>query len=651
MKSLPYNAFFFLNIMIVCFASLFIAGGAIYAVRSASISNDTAAHAEITIRTLARETEVKLSAIEDSLALLNRTVEALDLEQFARILDKTIRDQDLIRAIYILDQQGISVAVGTKENRTALHSDYIGIDFSGTPLFRAIKKYQGYKIWSDIFVSVLSGDTSVGVGVMLNGYTVIAELSLKSILSALISINHDEGRLWVIDGRGELLADTQNSEEAGILNVRTVPFMRLAVEGEPLDSVVYFDDHPYHVAYSESLKLGWLFLWGTPAGIHNPKIQNTIYDILLIGAAFLVLALIISPIWIRKISTDVKALMRQANVVMGSQERAEVISTKVTEFDELSRYINEMHKDIIAREDELKELNRSLEMKVEARTAEIQVRNQELRLSMDNLRSMHEALVQSEKLASLGRLVAGVAHELNTPIGCSITALSSLKDELGHLQVCLDRGIKKSEFDRFMHLFDMGVDISYRNVERAAELVTSFKHVANDQTSEIRRDFDLKEVVQDVLLTLSPMMKKTHHQVDVRMDDGIMMNSYPGVIVQILTNLINNAFNHAWERKDGGVLVIRGEEIEPLQIHKEFASKWIEIQVEDNGCGIPLDYGKKVFDPFYTSKAGLGGSGLGLNIAMNGAKNILGGNLSYVSVPSQGTTFCLKVPLTAPNYT
>jgi signal transduction histidine kinase len=646
MISLRYKVFYFLNVMVICLSSLLLSGVLIFFMRNASITRKTVRLSKMTIEEMAAETENRLSVIEQTLLLLNRTVEVMDLEHFEEILDDTVRDQNLIRAIYILDNQGKTIAVGTPEKRTALHSDYIGIDFSKTSLFLSIREQKGL-VWSDIFVSVLSGDTSIGVGVGLDNYTVIGELSLQALLGTLVSINDDEGRLWVIDGRGELVADTDNNDEAGILNVRTVPFMGKAMKGETLGEAVHFENRRYHVAYAASEKLGWLFLWGTPAGLNNKRVQTTIFDILLIAASFLILALIISPFWIGRISMDVTALRFQAESIAENLEQVDVVNTKVFEFQELSHYMYKMHGEIRGREDELKELNKALEARVEERTFELEIRYEELYSTLEDLQNMQDTLVQSEKLAALGRMVAGVAHELNTPIGNSVMALSSLKDEFRQIYQQMEQGISKNEFDRFLKYFERGVEISYRNVQRAAELITSFKHVANDQTNSVRRDFELKLIIEDVLLTLHPMIKKTNHRVDVKVDEGIRMNSYPGVIIQILTNLIDNAFLHAWEEKEGGILVIGAMKVDPPP--KERTSDWIEIFVKDNGRGVPLDYGKKIFDPFYTSKAGLGGTGLGLNIALNGARKILGGNLDYESHPGEGTIFRLKIPLVAPD--
>jgi signal transduction histidine kinase len=648
MTPLSYKSFFFRSVMIVCFLSLILTGSIIYFFSNSAISEDTITHADTTIRKLSVDTENKLSEAEDSLYLLNRIAALLDQQNLADLVDDAILDHELIRAIYVLNAQGMTIAIGTKEERTALHGDYIGIDFSNTPLYKSLEQHNRKFVWSDLFVSVLFGDTSVGVGIKTNDYTVIAELSLHAILNTLIAVNEDSGRLWVIDGRGQLLADTKNKEEAGIQNVRTVQFMNDAFNGKELSDVVRYDTYSYHAAYAKSEKLGWVFLWGTPSGLYNAKIQSLIYYILLITTSFLCITLILSPFWIKRISSNVSKLRKQAEAIAHNESHIDTINANVLELQELSQYMLEMNEKIKAREKELKELNKSLEIKVEQRTNELKKRNKDLIRSMEDLHTMQEALVQSEKLASLGGIVAGVAHELNTPIGNAITSLSSQISETENLKLKIRKGLTKSDLNQYLDFTDLSSDISYRNVKRAAELITSFKHVTNDQTSSIRRNFDLKEVINDVLLTLQPMVKKTKHTIELKIENGVIMNSYPGVVVQILTNLINNAFTHAWKSNEGGTLIISVKNLIPPLY--EQSSQWIQISVKDNGMGIPEDYGKKIFDPFFTSKAGLGGTGLGLNIAMNGAEQILGGHLEYISKPHQGCEFLLSVPITAPDY-
>jgi signal transduction histidine kinase len=178
-----------------------------------------------------------------------------------------------------------------------------------------------------------------------------------------------------------------------------------------------------------------------------------------------------------------------------------------------------------------------------------------------------------------------------------------------------------------------------RNLRRAAELITSFKHVAVDQTSSQRREFDLGEVLREVVGTLHHTFRKTPYTLDIDVPEGILMDSYPGPLGQVATNLINNALTHGFEGRDHGRMLFR---VRPVGTDR------VDIEFSDDGKGIPADNLKHVFDPFFTTRLGQGGSGLGLNITYNIIEGLLGGSIRVTSEPGQGTHFVIEIPLKAP---
>ena len=259
---------------------------------------------------------------------------------------------------------------------------------------------------------------------------------------------------------------------------------------------------------------------------------------------------------------------------------------------------------------------------------------------MSNLQQAQHGLVQSEKLAALGSLVAGIAHELNTPIGNSVMAASTLHDHSKAMQTAIEAGsLRRSTLDQFVADSYTACDILNRNLLRASELISSFKQVAVDQTGARRRGFQLGEVVNEIIITLGPSLKKTPYVLESNIDDSLWLDSYPGALGQILVNLINNAVLHAFDGRNQGLIVLRA-----------FYSKpgWVELSVTDNGKGISETNLPKIFDPFFTTKLGQGGSGLGLNIAHNLATGILGGKLEVASQINWGTRFTLSLPIKAP---
>ena len=292
-------------------------------------------------------------------------------------------------------------------------------------------------------------------------------------------------------------------------------------------------------------------------------------------------------------------------------------------------------------EKEILELNANLELRVIERTDELQRANMELASTLATLNMAQEELVRSEKLAALGSLVAGIAHELNTPIGNSLMVASTLVDQTNTLADSFtDGGIKRSMLDSYLKDAGKAGDILVRNLFRAGNLVTSFKQVAVDQTSSQRRNFSLAEVVSEILLTLSPTIKKTSFEFSQDIPDDIVMDSYPGPLGQVITNLVNNALLHGFEGRSNGTVTLNAV------LNKD---SWIELSVKDDGIGIPTANLNRIFDPFFTTKLGAGGSGLGLNITHNLVTGVLGGRVRVLSEVGMGTTFVLSLPAVAPH--
>lgn len=287
----------------------------------------------------------------------------------------------------------------------------------------------------------------------------------------------------------------------------------------------------------------------------------------------------------------------------------------------------------------LRQLNAELEERIERRTQNLSEANAALTQALDDLRQTQSHLVQSEKLASLGSLVAGVAHELNTPVGNALMAVSTLDQRLKEFRERLELGLRRSDLDQFVQHVATATAISNRNLHRASELVTGFKQVAVDQTSSQRRQFQLDGLVHEILLTLQPTLKHNPWHIDTQVPSGIQMDSYPGPLGQVLTNLLQNAVVHAFEgRAQGGVRVLADT----------LPDGWVAIRVEDDGVGIAPDKLDKVFDPFYTTRLGKGGSGLGLHIAHNIVEGLLGGQLTVHNHPKGGAVFVVRCPLVGP---
>jgi PAS domain S-box-containing protein len=292
-----------------------------------------------------------------------------------------------------------------------------------------------------------------------------------------------------------------------------------------------------------------------------------------------------------------------------------------------------------AAQQQMRELNQILERSVQQRTEQLTRSNAELQTALKDLDTSREALLHAEKLAALGRIVAGVAHELNTPIGNSLLSATTLTHHTKEFAREVSHGLRRSTLINFLALAQEASAILQRNLERADELIRSFKQVATDQTSSQRRVFVLKDVVSEVMLSLRPTLKSSPIAIEVDVPASIELDSYPGPLGQVVANLVNNAVLHGYEGYANGVITITARTDDVGQV---------VLRSLDHGRGIAQDDLSRVFDPFFTTRLGKGGSGLGLNVVHNIVTQLLGGTIGVESEPGKGACFTVTIPLVAP---
>ncbi|MCD8520678.1 MAG: ATP-binding protein [Saccharospirillaceae bacterium] len=318
-----------------------------------------------------------------------------------------------------------------------------------------------------------------------------------------------------------------------------------------------------------------------------------------------------------------------------------VFNTLVTQVDQFTRRLSETNSQLLTEQQRVEELNATLESKVEERTRELEHKNAEVSESLRKLKLTQQQLVNLEKHAALGEVVAGLAHEINTPLGISVTAVSALEDQLKDIARQFRAGqLTKTSFDDFIQFSEEGVQITADNLRRAADLVTRFKQVAVDQSSEQRRDFELGDYLQSIVVSLRPNYKYRPIDVSVECPKRIFISSYPGAVAQIFTNLMMNSLTHAFDDNPPQ----RGQ----IRIEVQQQDQQVEVVFSDNGRGMDEDTLKQLFDPFFTTKRNQGGSGIGAYIIQDLVSHQLHGSLQVSSTPGQGTRFVIRFPLTRP---
>jgi signal transduction histidine kinase len=277
----------------------------------------------------------------------------------------------------------------------------------------------------------------------------------------------------------------------------------------------------------------------------------------------------------------------------------------------------------------------------QTKQAEEEARNasEETARTLQELRQTQDSLIQAERMASLGGLVAGVAHEINTPVGITLTSASVLLEATERILPAMDAGnVRKSDILNYLATAGDSSRLIMTNAFRAAELIQSFKQIAVDQTNEMGRAFKVKDYIDEIIMSLHPKLRQTHIEVQVNCAEDITLDSYPGAFAQVLTNLVLNALTHAYEADSIGCVRI---DVAP-------SDGMLELNFRDDGKGIPPEHLDKIFDPFFTTRRGTGGTGLGLNIVYNLIVNQLGGAISVESTWGQGTHFTIRLPFALP---
>ena len=732
-------------------------------IRIPQINAENQSMVQYEVKELINRVELLMDALQTRIEPLRTALNTLEPQQTHELLATIVQDGSAITALYIVSPQGVVAALETIRSSHTHHQELIGTDLSANLLYRTAQA-TGKAVWSDRYLSAISGDLTIGIAIPSGTYTVIAEIPTSYLLHTLnMSRTFSNDLIWVIDHRGELIVDTDVNSQVGMTNFLGLPILQKVQNGEPFSSSSFiYKGRSYYTAVEHSQLLNWYFVVRRPSGLGDRRIRANVMRTAISLFAGLPIMVLLAPLWASHMARPLLNIMERARQVAAGRSHDEWPRGFIREFNRLSFDLERMSKAISEREQkilaifdaspvammvcdtdlnfalvdvnhawveqfrrsraevlgrtpmdiglsirdsesddyscvfetcedfashsdiwllcgdgdillyelsarqvianghrlmiwvmedvtqqrrieqEIRILNTELEAHVEARTEELADANHELSETLEHLRHTQKELVQAEKFAALGELVAGVAHELNTPIGNALMAASTLGEKVSEFRGTMQQGLRRSLLEKFVAETEAAAGITTRNLHRAAELVTSFKQVAADQTSSERRSFDLRTVVDAILITLRPTLKRTPHQIIPEIPEGLFLDSYPGPLEQVLVNLINNAVIHAFAENQAGLIRITAGRINDGRV---------SINVIDNGKGIPADAIDRIFNPFFTTQKGKGGTGLGLHIAYNIVASILGGTLAVFSTEGQGCTFEIAIPKNAPHIT
>lgn len=399
-----------------------------------------------------------------------------------------------------------------------------------------------------------------------------------------------------------------------------------------------------HPVYVSDTVIGYVYVRVSAQRLTDMT-RDTLLQSLLVLAVVLIVSLLITLRMQQSLTRPIESLVTLVQRIARQKDYSKrADASSISELNILANAFNLMldrTQQYIKRQQEAEQehhrLNASLEEKVNQRTLALKDANQELIETLEKLHQFQRQMVQNEKMASLGDMVAGVAHEVNTPIGLGVTASTMMLDRLEVLEKEFEaKSLKASTLQRFISEGNENLNIIYRNLNRAAELISSFKQVAVDQSSEDTRTFNFGKLIDEILLSMRPRLKKVNHKINVHCAEDLCIESKAGPINQIMINLIVNSIIHGFEFMEQGQIDISAEMV---------GSNKLKVTYEDNGKGIDESMRKRIFDPFVTTKRGQGGSGLGMHLVYNLVTQALNGSISLTSEEGQGVEFQIIFPV------
>ncbi|MEJ6004680.1 HAMP domain-containing sensor histidine kinase [Paucibacter sp. AS339] len=454
-----------------------------------------------------------------------------------------------------------------------------------------------------------------------------------SLLSAALAPLLAESDLAAVDEQAQALVQRGAFSYLRISDTQGVQIASAGVlqdsEAQGFERALRLGSHSYGQAQFGITRIG-----------ERQAAQQVFWQLLAVCLGTLLLAAGLQVYLSRLLTARLGDLRRGADRMAAGEPRVQIEATGRDELARLARAFNQMSATLSERFDALGVAERSLQEANEALEQRVAQRTQHLEDTLRKLRRTQAELVEAQKLASLGALVAGISHELNTPIGNAVTTASTLQDLLHETGAMVQaQQVSRRGLTEALENGEQMASLVLRATQRAAELISSFKRVAVDDSSDQRRSFELQGVLRDLLLSYGPLLKQKSWQIKLEVPEGILMDSYPGPLDQVVGNLIQNAERHAFVGRDAGL----------LKISATATDEQVELRIQDDGVGMSDETVSRIFEPFFTTKLGQGGSGLGLSIVRNLICGLLGGQITVQSSEGQGSCFIITLPLTAPS--
>jgi len=583
---------------------------------------------KVSVESFFIEPQNDLNILRDILANLQNRNE--DLMSFNELFMIFHVNQEQFHHYQVVNSDGIvSYSYPDREGN-------VGFDFSNTQYFKAIKNGAD-SYWSETYVDTRFGQVSIDYALPINGRILVGTIQLEKLKNIFDSIVDDQGfDVGITDSTGVYIAHTDYSN---VEQRFTDPYVNQRSLNYDLVSI---NNVSHYGTIIESAYQGWNIVLYEHISKQGEKVNRFLILLTLIIVVSATAVIVLGNRLNNRIIKNLTEVVNNTKNIASGDYGISIKPGQFFEFDEIGNHFSLMAEKIMSRENQIIEqknkigdMNRDLELRVLERTDELQTANEKLELTLKNLEETKEQLIESEKLASLGNLVAGLAHEINTPLGIILTVITYMQDNTEKFNSKYTEGrLKRDDLTKFIESLTESETLIFDNVIRTTDLLSSFKLISTDQMSNETRRIDLSSYVENIVRGLEPNLKKSKIGVRLDLESDIEIITIPGSIYQVVVNLVMNAALHGYGDLGG-----------TIDISVRSQGDQAEIIIEDYGDGISKENLKHIFEPFLTTTRGSGGTGLGLNITYNAIRKSLKGFITVDSQVGVGTRVHVQLPM------